>query len=135
MFGLFGNSKKVEKIAKIIDGAMDHLDMSMALKATALKTTIPDPGDRYLAIVLGFADAAGQISEADMETTKAALKHVLKPYPDGDEMYQRMLRVSNDRSHFEWQMHGGRALTEAVYANDKASAMLTLAELYLTADR
>ena len=132
MFGLGRQARVANQLVGIIRGALEHFDKCVATVATLKRKSVPDPGDRYLVILLGFADAAGQIGDADMETTRRALKDYLSSEaPDANEIFTRMMQLSNDRRLFEWQMLAGRVLTETLQSGDKDGPMIRLATTYL----
>jgi hypothetical protein len=132
MFAFGRQARVVKQLPGIIRGAMDHFDKCLATVAALKRKSVPDPGDRYLVILLGFADAAGQIGEVDMETTRRALKEYLSSEaPDANEIFTRMMQLSNDRRYFEWQMLAGRVLTETLQSGDKDGPMIRLATTYL----
>lgn len=136
MFGS-DSEKQVERVAGQIGGALNAFDTALSLTAALLRKPLPDPDDRYLAILLGFADFSGQAAGVNMDITRKALQRFLaSSAPDGHQVYQRMMVLSNDRRFFEWQMLGGRALSEAGAAMKHGrdaviGVMSKLAEIYL----
>lgn len=133
MFGIGGDEKKINQLAGIINGMMDRFDAAIAVTAGLLGRGAPVHGDTYLAILLGFADACGQAGQVDMTVTRKALQRLLSHSSDGDQVFQKMLRLSNDRRYFEWQMLGGRAAEQTIQTNGQSGPLMKLAESYLDA--
>jgi hypothetical protein len=129
MFGFGSNEKLIAQMAGTINGAATSFDQAIAATAALSRQEIPPFGDRYLAILLGFADAIGQSAKADMKMTTEALKRYFGQHPDGHTFFDRTMALSKDSRYFKWTLLGGRALYQAT-TNDKTTAMMQLAKAY-----
>lgn len=132
MFGFNKEEKLVQQIAGVIEGACDNFDMALAATTALLHKDIPEHGDKYLAILLGFADAAGIAANADMNIRRMALQKFLSSYSDGDHMVSRLMQVANDRQYFEWRRMGDHTILDAIKSRDNDAPMMILANAYLT---
>jgi len=126
MFG-FGKNREVEKLEEFISHSLDLFDTAVAASVLLLDKDTPTPGDKYLVILLGMSDAAGQAKNLDIDITRKALRN----FVSDESAFSRMMELSNDRRYFEWQVLGARALIETINDKGDPAAMMKLAEKYL----
>lgn len=133
MFG-FGQDaaakKRISDMAAMIRGTAGSFGQIAALHATLNRVSGRDPGDRYLVVILGFADQVGRKSNADTQTTHMALRAYLSKYPDGEQVFNRMIRLSSDREFRLWQDLAAQTLAEIFAGNDSTSTMLRFVAKY-----
>ena len=131
MFGLGKKKKQTRLLVGIINGMIEEFTQAIAATSVFKDMDEPQFGDRYLAIVLGFADSAGQIGEVDMEATREALQELLHQLGDGPDTFDRMMQISADPYLLKWQVRGGKAIFEGMQSGNKVKPMMELAEAYL----
>lgn len=131
MFGLGRKKKQTKLLVGIINGMIESFNVAVSATSVLKGKGETQFGDRFLAIILGFADSAGQIGEVDMEATRDALKELLRQSGDGPETFDRMMQISADPDFLEWQTRAGRAVLEGMQSEDQVGPMMELAEAYL----
>ena len=133
MFG-FGQDAAVKKqindMAATIRSTAEVFGQTEAVYATLNRVSGRQAGDRYLVVVLGFADQVGRKFNADTQTTHKALRAYLSKYPDGDQVFNRMIRLSTERQYRVWQDQAAKTLADIFAGQDSTSTMLRFVAKY-----
>ena len=127
MFSFGKQKQQIKQLEDTIGAVLNRFEASVATAAALLSKNVPEPGDRYLAILLGFSDAVGQMADIDTETTKKALRQFMSD----EETFQYTMSILNNPSFHMWRLKGGQAAIDTYNSNGDKGPMLKLAREYL----
>ncbi len=130
MFGFGPDPKLVQKMAGIIGAAGAAFDRSIDITAGLRNCDAPPIGDKYLGVILGFAEHAARMYNASDAATSKALDTVLTAYQDGAGVHRRIKLLRSLDGQINFRMWARQALSRSNSQETMHAAMMELAESY-----